>query len=385
MNFENLKNFMDSLTDWIIPGNSAVVYKDGKKVFEYGSGYSNLENKTPMSADDLIYIYSCSKVATVTAALQLYEKGKFLLSDPLYDFIPEFKDVYLADSKKKPEKPITLWNLFTMSAGLTYNSQTAGFDKARELTNGNMDTVTVAKCIAQDPLQFEPGERWNYSLCHDVLAAVVEIISGKRFSEYVKENIFDALDMNNSSYHIKEEDKCRMANQYTYDPGDGKNLVELQNSKNRNGVVRDVGKVNNFIFGEGYDSGGAGVGTTVNDYAKFTAALANKGTGLNNNKILAPGTIELLKTNQLNANLLKDFNWAQLVGYGYGLGVRTMIDRVASGSNGSFGEFGWGGAAGANVLVDTDLNLSVFYAHHMQNPQEDYYQPRLRNVIYSCL
>ena len=78
MNFENLKNFMDSLTDWIIPGNSAVVYKDGKKVFEYGSGYSNLENKTPMSADDLIYIYSCSKVATVTAALLLYEKGKFL-------------------------------------------------------------------------------------------------------------------------------------------------------------------------------------------------------------------------------------------------------------------------------------------------------------------
>ena len=93
----------------------------------------------------------------------------------------------------------------------------------------------------------------------------------------------------------------------------------------------------------------------------------------------------MLKENQLNEHQIKYFNWPQLRGYGYGLGVRTMIDRVKAGSNGSIGEFGWGGAAGATVLIDTDLNLSMFYTHHMLNPQEEYYQPRLRNVLYSCL
>ncbi|MDY3929871.1 MAG: serine hydrolase domain-containing protein [Clostridia bacterium] len=374
MNFENFKSFMESLTDWIIPGNSAVVYKDGKKVFEYGSGYSDMENKTPMTADDLIYIYSCSKITTVTAALQLYERGRFLLNDPLYEYIPEFKDMYLAENGEKVKNPITMWNLFTMTAGLTYNKDTPAFDKAKRLTNGKMDTLTVARCIAEDPLLFEPGKGWNYSLCHDVLAAAVEVISGKRFSEYVKENIFDALDMNSSAYHLKGEDKKRMSRLYIYD----------KEAKNKE-IVHDAGCGNSLIFGEEYDSGGAGIISTVNDYAKLAAALANKGMGLNNNKILAPGTVELLKTNQLNAVQMKNFNWAQFAGYGYGLGVRTMIDRVASGSNGSVGEFGWEGAAGADILMDTDLNLAVFYAHHMLNPQIAYFVPRVRNVIYSCL
>lgn len=91
MNFEYMKNFMNSLTEWIIPGNSVVIYKDGKKVFEYSSGYSDLEKKIKKTGEEQLYIYSCSKVATVTAALQLYEQGKFLLSDPLYEYLPEFK------------------------------------------------------------------------------------------------------------------------------------------------------------------------------------------------------------------------------------------------------------------------------------------------------
>lgn len=384
MDFEKLKSFMDSLTDWGIPGNSAVVYKDGKKVFEYCSGYSDLENKIPMTADDLIYIYSCSKIATVTAVLQLYERGRFLLDDPLYEYIPEFKDMYLA-SGEKAKKSITLRHLFTMTAGLTYNTETAAFDKARKITNGRMDTLSVIRCLAEDPLVFEPGEHWNYSLCHDVLAAVVEVISGKPFSEYVKENIFDALDMNSSYYHLKSEDKNRLSKQYIYDTDDTKTIVRLENSRAGNGVVRDSGRGNALVFGEEYDSGGAGVISTVNDCVKLAAALANKGTGLNGNRILAPGTIELLKTNQLNDTQMKDFKWPQMTGYGYGLGVKTMMDRAVSGSNGSFGEFGWDGAAGADMFMDSDLNLAVFYAHHMLNPQEAYYQPRMRNIIYSCL
>ncbi len=385
MRFDLLKNFMDSLTGWIIPGNSAVVYKDGEKVFEYSSGFSDLENRKEMTGNELIYIYSCSKPVTVTAALQLYEQGKFLLTDPLYEYIPEYRDMYIGIGKKRAQKPITMRDLFTMTAGLSYNTDTPAFKKAEELTGGRMDTLTVAKCIASDPLQFEPGEGWSYSLCHDVLAAAVEVISGMRFSEYVKKNIFEPLDMANSCYHLPEDKRDQLSKQYIYDSGGAKDVVTMQQSENSRGVLRETAGDNSLVFGEDYDSGGAGIITTVKDYGKFAAAMANGGLGLNKNRILGAGTVELLKTNQLNGRQLKDLDWKRLRGYGYGLGVRTMIDRAASGSNGSVGEFGWGGAAGANIIMDTEQNLAVFYAHHMLNPQEEFYQPRLRNVVYSCI
>ena len=384
MNFEYMKNFMDSLTEWIIPGNSVVIYKDGKKVFEYSSGYSDLEKKIKKTGEEQLYIYSCSKVATVTAALQLYEQGKFLLSDPLYEYLPEFKKMYVKDGDriKAAENPITIRDLFTMTAGLSYATNTPAFEKARKLTDGKMDTRTVIKCLAEEPLLFEPGARWNYSLCHDVLAVLVEVVSGMRFSEYMKKHIFEPLDMNNSYYHAPND--VIISPQYIYEIQDTKNIVELQQKEHTIGVVKRA-YGNELVFGENYDSGGAGIITTVDDYAKFAAALANSGTGLNNNRILSSATVKLMKTNQLNEAQRKTMNWRRLRGYGYGLGVRTLIDKAESGSNSSIGEIGWGGAAGATIIADTEEKVALFYAHHMLNPQEEYYQPRLRNVLYSCL
>ena len=384
MNFEYMKNFMDSLTEWIIPGNSVVIYKDGKKVFEYSSGYSDLEKKIKKTGEEQLYIYSCSKVATVTAALQLYEQGKFLLSDPLYEYLPEFKKMYVKDGDriKAAENPITIRDLFTMTAGLSYATNTPAFEKARKLTDGKMDTRTVIKCLAEEPLLFEPGARWNYSLCHDVLAVLAEVVSGMRFSEYMKKNIFEPLDMNNSYYHAPND--VIISPQYIYEIQDTKNIVELQQKEHTSGVVKRA-YGNELVFGENYDSGGAGIITTVDDYAKFAAALANSGTGLNNNRILSSATVKLMKTNQLNEAQRKTMNWRRLRGYGYGLGVRTLIDKAESGSNSSIDEIGWGGAAGATIIADTEEKVALFYAHHMLNPQEEYYQPRLRNVLYSCL
>lgn len=384
MNFEYMKNFMNSLTEWIIPGNSVVIYKDGKKVFEYSSGYSDLEKKIKKTGKEQLYIYSCSKVATVTAALQLYEQGKFLLSDPLYEYLPEFKKMYVKDGDriKAAENPITIRDLFTMTAGLSYATNTPAFEKARKLTDGKMDTRTVIKCLAEEPLLFEPGARWNYSLCHDVLAVLAEVVSGMRFSEYMKKYIFEPLDMNNSYYHTPND--VIISPQYIYEIQDTKNIVELQQKEHTSGVVKRA-YGNELVFGENYDSGGAGIITTVDDYAKFAAALANSGTGLNNNRILSSATVKLMKTNQLNEAQRKTMNWRRLRGYGYGLGVRTLIDKAESGSNSSIAEIGWGGAAGATIIADTEEKVALFYAHHMLNPQEEYYQPRLRNVLYSCL
>ena len=252
-----------------------------------------------------------------------------------------------------------------------------------------MDTVTVARCIASDPISFEPGTRWQYSLCHDVLAALVSVVSGQKFRDYVKEHIFDPLGMKDCVYHHTDEVLARMAPLYSFVPKDSPDydIVEAQkygNAKEGSFKKQDKG-LGNFVLGEEYDSGGAGITTTMDEYVKLMAALANYGKGLNGERILAPYSVDLMRTNRLNEQQLASFNWRQLIGYGYGLGVRTHINPAKSGMLSSLGEFGWGGAAGATAIIDPKLNLGVFYVQHTLNPREEYYQPRLKNAVYSCL
>ncbi len=387
MSFDCLKEFMDSLTNWIIPGNSVCVYHKNKEVFRYSSGYSDVETKEPMSADKYINIYSCSKVTTVVAAMQLVEKGIINLSDSLYKYIPAYKNMTVKQpngSFEAAKNVITIENLFTMTAGLNYSLYSKGVNKAREITGGKMDTITVAECIASDPLAFEPGALWGYSFGHDVLAAVVEIATGKRFADYVRENIFLPCGMTKSFYHNNEETIKNMASQYRFETSEKFDAVAAQRGDNKSldGTLVNVGYENIFVLGEEYDSGGGGIITTVADYAKLGNALANFGVAATGERILSKNSIEEIRRNRLNAEQLKAFNWSQLTGYGYGLGVRTLMDKESSGSNGSLKEFGWGGAAGATMLIDPDKEFSFFYAHHMLNPQEEYYQPRLRNAAY---
>ena len=389
MDFTLLKNFMDDLTAWRIPGNDCSVWLDGKEVFRYQSGYSDLENKIRMTDDKMFNIYSCSKPATVTAGLQLYERGKFLLDDPLYDFINEFKEMRIntADGDLiKAKNPITLRHLFSMQSGFNYDYRDA-IEEARKLTDGRMETVETIKCVAKHvTLSFEPGTKWQYGISHDVLAAVIEVISGKKFRDYVRENIFEPLGMYDTAYHYNDRIMERLCPQYHFyeDDGEERTLVEMQSegTVSEGGCIKRIQDINTSIHGPEYDSGGSGVITSVSDYVKFVNALANWGKGATGERILSRGGIELLRTNQTGDQILP---WSQLKGYGYGLGVRTMIDKAASGSIGSIGEFGWGGAAGATVLADPERRLAVFYTHHMCNPQETYYQPRLRNVVYACL
>ncbi len=390
MNYTPLKEFMDRLTSWRIPGNSICVYHKNEEVFRYSSGYADVENAVPMSEDKYINIYSCSKPSTVVGALQLLEKGYFLLDDPLYEYLPEYKEMYIKQPDGnivKAKNTITLRHLFTMSAGLTYDINSNGVQKARELTNGKMDTVTVAKCIASDPLIFEPGTRWGYSLAHDILGAVVEVISGKRFSDYMKENVFEPCGIRKISYQLNGEIEKNMATQYRFNMSADSDIVSAQkgDKKEGEGGLVKIPPQRTLHIGPEHESGGGGVITTVEEYAKFANVLANFGKTKTGEQILSKGTIELLRTNQLSAAQLHDFNWPQLKGYGYGLGVRTLINKAEGGSCGPVGEFGWGGAAGATVLVDPDNEFSLFYAHHMLNPHEEYYQPRLRNVAYMCL
>lgn len=393
MDFDKLKNLMEHFVEKdYAPGNGIIVYLDGKPVFEYACGYADIESKTPMTGKEYFNLYSCSKIATVTAALQLLEQGKFLLTDPLYDYIPEYKEMYIQQENGelvKAQKPILIQHLFNMTAGFDYNRTTEPFQKAKEVTNGRMDTETVVRYMAQKPLYFEPGTRFQYSVCHEILGGLIEIVSGKKLRDYMKENLFEPLGMGDTMYHPTPEVFSKMASQYRFvsEQNDRElDYVEAQKFGNaKKGSFFKCGLDVYDTLGPEYDSGGAGLVSTAQDYVKLAAALANRGMGLTGERILSPCTVELMRTNTLNETQRKTFNWPQLAGYGYGLGVRTMMDRAAAGSLGNLGEFGWGGAAGTSVYIDPEINLAAVYTKHSLNPREEYYQPRVRNTIYACL
>lgn len=385
--FKQAKDFMDSMVaEGSTPGCGVIVTKNGKEVFRYVTGYNSLEEKTLLKGDEYYYIYSASKITTVVAAMQLLEQGKFLLTDPLSKFIPEYLNVKVKTRSGvfAPKSPILMRHLFTMTAGLDYDFSPI-LDEAAELTDGRMDTVTVARLLAKKPLDFHPGTEFQYSLCHDVLAAVVEIISGMRFSEYVQKNIFDPLEMDKTTLHATPEILEKMAVQYDFVP-DGStelgDIVEAQASGNaEKGRFVLHNNKNVYDIGPDYESGGASVITCLDDYIKLLTALACDGVGANGNRILSRSSIELMRRPALKGKQLDAFDWEQYRGYNYGLGVRTLVDRLAGSSLSNVGEFGWCGAAGSACLMDPSERVAMFFVQHTLNPREEYYFPRIRNAV----
>ncbi len=370
MDFQPVEKFLEHILAERVPGYDCIIMKQNEQVFRKTDG--------DLKRDSIFNLYSATKVITCTAALQLFEQGRFLLTDPVSDYIPEFKNMQLRVTREDgttglvPAKnPIRIRDLFTMSAGLTYDLQYPSILRVREETQGRCPTVETVRAIAGEPLIFEPGAHWAYSLCHDVLGALVEVVSGQRFGEYLKEHIFAPLGMKDTGFYLNAEQKKRLANQYQF--SDELKKPEL------------ITQVNQFRLGSEYESGGAGLYSCAEDYALFAAAMANGGTDKNGTYILGRNTIDLMRANHLSSEALKDFNWTQMAGYGYGLGVRTMMDKAAGGALSSLGEFGWGGAAGCYVMIDPDRQIGVFYAQHMLNNQEPYIHPRLRNLVYTCL
>ncbi len=386
MNFEPLKQLMDEWTKTYNPGNAVEIYLGGERVFRYAAGLKDVENNLRMSGNEHFFIYSCSKVATVTAAMQLMEKGKFLATDPLSDYLPEFKNMTV----KTPEgeivpakKPILVGNIFDMTSGFNYNTL-ALKEAAKE--KGVTNTRDIIRCMADWPLSFEPGENFQYSLSHDVLACLVEEVSGMKFRDYMQKHIFEPLEMFDTAYHPTEEMQKNLATLYRFQEADSpEDLVEAQKKGgSNNGIHVKVPPVNGFEFTPDYDSGGAGIVTTLSDYAKFAGALGNYGTAKNGARILSKAGIDLLRTARIKHNTLPGWNWQQYIGYDYGFGVRIMANK-SYGSLSNLGEFGWCGAAGSAVICDPKIGLGVFFAQHTLNPREEFYFPRLRNTIYACL
>lgn len=337
--FEKTKALCDSFLAMGVPGFDLMVCKDGECVLRYMNGYSDREKKTPMKGDELYNIFSCSKMFTCVAAMQLWEKGLFRLEDILSDYMPEFKEMTV----KTPEgivpakTQIHIYDLFQMTAGFDYNLESPSLKQLRIDTDGRCPTREVARALAKEPLQFHPGEKYLYSLAHDVLAALVEVLSGEKFEDYVKKNIFDRVGMPDSDFLIPMEDYEKVIPLYRGTP---------------EGVVNHpLGKVPMYRIGTEHASGGAGCVSTVEDYMKFLEALRSGET------LLKQDTLRLMATQRLNPQQMETFTKKET--HGYGLGMRVPKE------GGWHKDFGWGGAAGAYFAIDPTRNISIYYAQHV--------------------
>ncbi len=351
--FEITKGFCDSFLEKGFPGFDLAVYQKGKEILRYHNGYSDIENRIPVNGSERYNIYSCSKPITCTAALQLWEKGVFSLEDRLSDYMPEFLEmtVRTENGLKKAEKPILIRHLFEMTAGFSYDVTSSEIQDCKRDTGGRCPTREVMKYLCRRPLLFEPGERWRYSLCHDVLAALVEVLSGEKFEDYVKENIFDVAGMQRSTFMLPDCETETLAQQYRF--VDGKPV--------------NIGKsLGPYKMGTEYASGGAGCISTVDDYMKFMEALRTF-------VLLKPETVKMMTTDTLTERQRAGVVVKRT--HGYGLGVRCPKE------GGFTRDYGWGGAAGAFLAIDPEREISLYLAAHMLSFPA---QP-LRYMIYPIL
>lgn len=377
--FSDLEKYLDTiLVREKVPGFVCKVMHNGKEVFRHQGGYADLENNIKMTGDEHFFIYSASKVITCAAAMHAFEEGKFLMSHPVWWYLGEFADCKVRVKREDgsvdlvpQEGEIVIQDLFNMCAGLDYNFDSPTLKEAL-LKYPNAPTREIVRGIVKNGLDYQPATKWQYSFCHDVLACLVEVATGERFKDYVKRVIFDPLGMNDSYYHPTPELLDKMCAQYRFN--------------HSLGIPERVEKTNPYIFGPDYDSGGAGVITTIHDYAKFASALANYGVGQNGARILSKASVNLMRTNTLDERRLKDFKqWRNNFEYGYGFGVRTKMDVGRGGSLAPNGEFGWDGAAGFFVSIDPTKNVAIVYAQHLLNPHHEVIHPKIRNLVHMII
>ena len=390
MDFVNLKNCMDELvTHELRPSVDVAVYRNHELLYRYFTGVKDIENGGKVTGDEQYFIYSMTKMITCCCALQLLEQGKYSLDDELSKYMPEFAKMKITAAALNTENakkiasgqsvgesveatddgcaktPITIRHLFTMTAGLDY----AIYDDVMKnaAADGKKTTQELVRAMADKTLGFEPGTRFRYSLCHDVLGALIEIWSGETLGNYMRKNVFEPLGMKNTFFGL---------------PKDISKMPSLYSNYGNPPVFKKDDLRCVYNISDEYESGGAGLTSTTEDYALFLDMVACGGMGKTGARILKQETVKLWGTNQLSGAAADDFDQMRH-GYGYGLGVRVHIDPTRSGTLSPVGEFGWDGAAGAFSMVDPVNNVSLTYFQNVLGLSPD--QNAIRNALYKDL
>ncbi|MBQ6551484.1 MAG: beta-lactamase family protein [Lachnospiraceae bacterium] len=374
--FEPLTAYIDHLhANFLIPAADVMIIQDGETVYRHFAGTSDLEGKVPMTGKEMYAIYSATKVSTIAAAMRLIEDGGLALDDPVEKYLPAYGKLTIKnnDGTSRPAKNVlTVRHLMSMQGGLDYDTKRGDVKKVLR-KNPEAGTVDIVSAYAKGPLAFEPGTRYKYSLCHDVLAAVVEKASGMRYSDYLTEKILAPLGMKNTTFHPTEEQDALACRLFMKNDAQDKLI--------------DCGIYPENTLSPNYESGGGGLMSTVEDYAELAYALANFGCGRNGAEILSPESVELMRTPQLRELQQADFlaTYPYMRGYTYCLGVRRLMNT--EGTLSAKGHFGWDGAAGFYVLSDPENGIAVIYAQNVLNSRDTFFliQKQIRDLAYFCL
>ena len=357
MSTERLERINYFIEDFVnqnkLAGVVALIARHGKIVYRNNFGLMDIETNSPIECNTIFRLASMSKPIISVGAMILYEKGFFQLDDPVSKYIPEFKNLKVLSGKenKIPIREMTIQDLLRHTSGLSYGFDNNYVDSLYRVLNVEDEKNTLKEMIkklAQVPLLNEPGEKWNYSFSTDVLGYLIEVISDKSLDEFLSENIFNPLKMEDTGFFIPKTKLSRLMTLYQLSK-DGR-LIPV---KNENKLK--YSKKPNFL------SGGGGLLSTPFDYLLFSQMLLNKGE-LNGTRILSPKTVELMCMNHVpDVAMPISMNFPPLEfllkGHGFGLGFRVLTNKTESGSLANVGAFGWFGAYDTYFYIDPKEEL----------------------------
>ncbi|HMO53178.1 MAG TPA: serine hydrolase domain-containing protein, partial [Tepidiformaceae bacterium] len=338
----HLKRYVD---DGKLAGTLMLVARGGDVGHFEPYGMADRERGIPMRRDTIFRIYSMTKPITSIALMQLYERGLMQIDDPVHKYIPEWNDqrVYTMGSgpamlTRPVTRPMTVRDLLSHQSGLTYGflerTNVDAMYREKKVESGTLRTMIEA--LATIPLEFSPGDAWNYSVATDVCGYLVQVISGQSFDDYLQENIFDPLGMDDTGFHVPAEKTERFAANYAPGPN-GIRLIDDPQASVYNSPPSML-------------SGGGGLVSTASDYLQFCKALLNDGE-IDGHRIIGRKALELMTSNHLPDG--KDLmhhavgRWAETTfnGIGFGLGFSVTLDPAKAQISGTPGEYAWGGAA----------------------------------------
>ena len=373
-----LQQYVD---DGQLAGAVALVARHGRVVYHQAVGMRDIESGDAMQKDAMFRIASQTKALVSVAVMVLQEQGELLISDPLHKYLPEFEKTSVAvkqddgDYEVEPSRrPVTLRDLLTHTAGIGYGYGPAKDRWAKADIQGwyfahreERVGATIAK-MASLPFDAHPGESFVYGYNTDILGAVVERASGQSLDAFLREEIFGPLEMNDTHFYLPPDKAGRLATVYSATKGGIERAPEP-------GLGTGQG---HYVEGPRVSfSGGAGLVSTAEDYARFLQMMLNGGT-LNGRRVLSRKSVELMTVDHLNGIEFRP-------GQGFGLGFSVVTDLGARGQSGTLGEFGWGGAYHSTYWVDPGEGLVVAYLTQLipANGLDDH--SKLRALIYQAL
>jgi len=369
-------------------GTLTLVARKGEIAYLDALGFMDRENKKAMQEDAIFSIYSMSKPITSIALMQLYEKSLFRLDDPIHWHIPSWRNLRVYESglypnflTSRPNRHMTIRDLLSHMSGLTYDfmlrtNVDAAYRKTKLQATG--DLQAMIDTLAQLPLEFSPGEQWNYSVSTDVCGYLVEHFSGMKLDKYFQKHIFDPLGMQDTGFSCAKEKVNRLASLYEQHPKKGPVLVDPGGAKTARVKKRKM------------LSGGGGLLSTMSDYYRFCSMLLNQGE-LDGTRIIGRKTLAMMASNHLpdNRDLTEmsqsAFSETTYQGVGFGLGFSVILDPVKTQSLTDEGEYGWGGAASTVFWVNPKEEMVVIFLTQLLPSSTYQVRRELRSLVYSSL